>query len=224
MIRFKDFVPHINMWDPNRIYRVDPVGRTNPWARSDYAVLKNPKNGQILGTSPLPQDHNVKPGDVLDGDDQSVVHKVVNRAFATPYTPNGFYGAFGRTAGPNGSPVEGVAVYDENKMWGEDRDPNYKGTLHITKDNLARIPKYVNVHSADRTPDWQTENFSGKEEITSPNDPVNPKKQKVRTRDLLNSQYNMVVHNNTSDMMNAAREQIKNNPNLSVLNQASEEL
>lgn len=226
MKSFRNFIKTVNMWDPSKVYRVDPIERKNPWKSSDYAVTENGNGNWPSPDNQKPQGYKV--GDTWNGN--KIIDKVT-RTFASPYQPNSLYAALGRSAGADGGPVPGVAIYDEDQMWGENRNPTYKGTIHITKDDYKRIPKQVNVHSADRTPDWKTESFSGKEEVTSPTDATNTSVQRVNTRDLLNSQYNVIQHDTHEDLIAAVRKQRdeenanrpKNNP-ISLVNQTRTEI
>ena len=201
-------------WDSNRVYRVDPVGRENVFQRYDYAVLG--KDGKDVGTAPLSQNHNVKPGDEMHGHD---VHAVKKMAFATPGRPNAFYAAFGRKAGPNGTPVQGAAVYDEDKMFGKNYDPSYKGTIHTTEEALKSMPKSVAVHSAHGD-GFKTESFSGKEEVTSEHPAKDVQHEgNLNTHVLLKNQYNIVVHPNVKSIKRTLEQIKKKSPNLSILDQ-----
>ena len=216
MISFKQFIIEqtSSTWDSSRVYRVDPVGRKDVFERNNYAVLG--KNGTDVGTAPLPKEHNIKPGDTMHGHD---VHDVKEMVFATPGKPNAFYAAFGRKAGPNGTPVQGAAVYDEDKMFGKNSDPNYKGTIHTTEEALKSMPSSVAVHSADGA-NFKTESFSGKEEVTS-EDPVGDVKHEgdLNTHELLRDQYKIVVHPNVESIRKTLAQTRKETPNLSILDQ-----
>jgi hypothetical protein len=51
MKTFRQFIAEEkNQKTPPRVYRVDPVGREDPWKKSDFAVLRN-KSGNIAGTA-----------------------------------------------------------------------------------------------------------------------------------------------------------------------------
>ena len=216
MKSFRQYIKEENNyeWDNNRVYRVDPVGRKNVFQRYSYAVLG--KNGEDVGTAPLPENHDVKKGDEFHGHD---VHEVKDMAFASPGKPNAFYGAFGRKAGPNGTPVRGAAVYDENKMWGKKGDPTYRGEIHTTKENLENMPSHISVHSASGK-GWKTENFSGKEEVTSEHSAEDEKHEgHIPTLDLLKTQYKIVVHPNVKSIQQHIANIKEKNPNLSVLDQ-----
>ena len=185
MITFRQYLieQDSSLWNSKRVYRVDPVGRENVFRRYDYAVLG--KDGKYVGTAPLSQNDNVKPGDEMHG---HYVHAVKKMTFATPGRPNAFYAAFGRKAGPNGTPVQGAAVYDEDKMFGKNYDPNYKGTIHTTEEALKSMPKSVAVHSAHGD-GFKTESFSGKEEVSSSNLAQNIKHEgNINTHQLLANQ------------------------------------
>lgn len=200
MKTFKQFLSEAsNQWDSNRVYRVDPVDRDPEagWKASDYAILKN--KSQITGSAPLSGDHNVKPGDKLG---QATVDRTEKVAFATPNMPNAFYGVAGRKAGPGGTPAPGAAVFDENKMFGPNRVPGYKGTLHTTQDVLDKMPTHVTVSSAHGD-GWKTEDYSGKEEVTSSKPARDIQSQKVKLSDLLHQQYNVVVHPNVDSIKKA---------------------
>lgn len=199
--------------NPNRVYRVDPIGRTDVFKEHPYATLG--ENGGD-GTAPVETGQNIKSGDILHG---HKVHEVRQMAFASPGKPNSFYGAFGRAAEPNGAPVKGAAVYDENKMWGQNRDPNYKGTIHTTQENLDNMPKYISVHSADGK-GFKTEPFSGKEEVTN-TEPVKDVQShgKVKTMDLLKQQYHIKIHPDVESIRKHLEKTQKESPHLSVLNQ-----
>jgi hypothetical protein len=199
----------------NRVYRVDPVDREDVWKKSDYAILKDPKTNQMTGSAPLPPNHNVQAGDKQQG---QLVDRVENLSFATPNKPNAFYGALGRNAGPNGSPVQGAAVYDENKMWGKNADPSYRGELHTTQKDYDNIPKEIKVSQADGD-GWKTEDYSGKEEVTTNKEIKNTSSDIVNTRDLLNKQYKVIIHPNVQSIKKHLDGVAKSNPELSILRQ-----
>lgn len=215
MKTYKTFKSYIfeqeNLNDPDRVYRVDPVGRTEVFQKNRYAILG--ENGEA-GTAPVEQ--NVKPGDTLYG---QKVHEIRKTTFASPGKPNSFYGAFGRTAGPGGTPVKGAAVFDENKMWGSNRNPNYKGTIHTTQENLDNMPEYISIHSA-ASKGFKTEPFSGKEECTSSDDVQDVQSHgKVKTIDLLKQQYHIKIHPDVESINDHLNKVKKEQPNMSVLDQ-----
>lgn len=202
---------------PSRVYRVDPVDRKDPWKKSDFAVIKNKESNQIAGTAPISDNQDVKPGGKYLGHTVDRVEKQI--AFATPHRPNSFYGAFGRKAGPNGTPVKGAAIYDEHKMFGGDsKHSDYKGELHTTQSDYDAIPEHVRVHSASGE-GWKNENYSGKDEVTTSADIKDTDSQIVKTRDLLHSQYKVIIHPNLESIRSHLEKVAKENPHLSQLSQ-----
>lgn len=216
MKSFKTFIRenNVSVWNSDRVYRVDPVGRQNVFKRYSYAILG--KDGKDVGTAPLPQNHNVKPGNQLHGHD---VHEVKDMAFASPGKPNAFYGAFGRSAGSNGTPVKGAAIYDESKMWSKDGNSEYKGEIHTTEENLKNMPSHISVHSAAGE-NWRTESFSGKEEVTSEHPATDVKHEgNIPTMDLLKRQYKIVIHPNVESIKQHISSIREKDSKLSILDQ-----
>lgn len=196
-----------------RVFRIDARPPEEAWGRNDYAIINDGKGNR--GTTNLSQGHNVKPGDKYKGLDVEDVQKL---AFATPHRPNAFYAAVGRTAGANGEPVRGAAVYDEDKMFGKKRDPQYKGEIHMTQNDYDAIPKTVRVHSASGA-GWNTESYSGKDEVTSQKPATDTKYEDVDARKLIHDQYNVVIHPSIQSIKNHLEQVAKTQPHLSVLNQ-----
>lgn len=217
MKTFKQFIAEEkNQKTLSRVYRVDPVGREDPWKKSDFAVLRN-NSGNIAGTAPLPNNHKVKGGDDHLGHKVDRVEEDI--AFATPHKPNSFYGAFGRKAGPKRTPVRGAAVYDEHKMFGGDKEhADYKGELHTTQADYDAMPEHVKVHSAS-SDGWKTEDYSGKDEVTSNSDAKDTDSHVVKTKDLVHSQYKVIIHPNYDSIKKHLDKVAKDSPHLSQLNQ-----
>ena len=199
MLTFKQFIK-----EAKRVFRVDPVNRPveDSWKNQEYGVLPN-----NAGSAPLSQ---IK--------DRSKIAKVERTTFATPDRPNLFYGALGRKAGPNGTPVRGAAVYDENKMYGDKRDRSYKGELHMTQADYDNIPKEVRVSHA-RASSFSHKPYSGKDEVTSDKPVEDLKSTVVNTRRHLHRQYNIVIHPDIESIRAHLDRVQKEQPHLSVLNQ-----
>jgi hypothetical protein len=196
----------------NRVWRVDPPDRSTAdvFNRHDYAIYDN-------GTSPLPSGHNVKPGDKQGSG--GTVRRVLNLTFASPGSPNAFYGAFPRK-GADGNPVRGVALFDQDKMWGKNRDPNYKGQIHTTAADWNNVPRQVAIHSA-HSDGWSTDSsYSGMEEVTSEKNARDVRSHGlVNTRKLVNSQYNVVIHPDHETLQRAVEKIQRGSPQLSRLDQ-----
>lgn len=187
-----------------RVFRVDPEERPveNSWENQEYGVLPNNAGTGVLNQIPK--------GTKID--------RVERTTFATPGRPNMFYGALGRSAGPNGTPVRGAAVYDENKMFGEKRDRSYKGTLHMTQSDYDNIPEKVRVSHADGS-SFSQKAYSDKSEVTSDGPIRDIKSTVVNTRKHLHRQYNVVIHPNIDSIRSEIERVQKEQPHLSVLNQ-----
>jgi len=195
-----------------RVWRVDPPDRSTSdvFKRHDYAIYDS-------GTAPVLPGRNVNPGD--EHGSAGTVRRVSNLAFASPGRPNAFYGAFPRK-GPDGNPVRGVALFDQDKMWGKNRDSNYKGQIHTTSADWKNVPQQVAIHSAH--PDgWSTDSsYSGGEEVTSEKDARDVRSHGiVDTRKLVKSQYNVVIHPDHETLQRAVEKIQKDSPHLSRVNQ-----
>lgn len=208
MLTFKQYITEANeeevSEDESRVFRVDPVDRSveDSWKNQEYGVLPN-----NAGTGALNQ---IPKGMKID--------RVEKTTFATPGRPNLFYGALGRNAGPNGTPVRGAAVYDENKMFGEKRDRSYKGELHITQEDYDNIPEKVRVSHADGGA-FSQKAYSDKSEVTSDGPIKDIRSKIVDTRAHLNRQYNVVIHPNVDSIRSHIEKVQKEQPHLSILNQ-----
>jgi hypothetical protein len=192
----------------NRVFRVDPPDRPieDCWKHQSYNIHPD-------GTSPSHPKDKLGIGDTTE-DGNKIIGKR-DLVFASPDKPNGFYAALPRK-GKNGGPVRGAAVYDEDRMWGDNREKGYKGTLHTTKEDWNNIPDTVRVSSADAK-GFSTENFSGKEETTTSESPSNIKSKIINSRNLIRSQYNVVFHPNHESIRSAIAQHQKENTNSSVL-------
>ena len=195
-----------------RVWRVDPVDRSKEDAFSshDYAIYDN-------GTSPLPSGHNVKPGD--DHGPDGKVRRIKKLTFASPRRPNSFYGAFPRK-GSDGNPVRGAAVFDQDKMFGKNHDPNYRGQIHTTAADWKRVPRHVAIHSAHHG-GWRTDpTYSGREEVTTEKSPEDVRHHGVvNTREFIRSQYDVVIHPDHKSIRRAVRKIQRDSPHLSALYQ-----
>jgi len=198
---------------PNYVYRIDPIDRKGDlWKRSDYSLIGT--GGKIQGTSPLRPGQNV-------GDSTPEGHEIYDIekgiAFATPHRPNAFYAACPRK-GKDGRPVSGTALYDEDKMYGNQLDLKYKGVLHITKHDYDNIPDKILVSKADGK-GWTTKEYSGKDEVTSSEPATNVSSVIEDTKKLVSSQYDIVIHRDQNSVDNAVENALRENPGLSVLKQ-----
>jgi hypothetical protein len=104
------------------------------------------------------------------------------------------------------------------KLFGVTENPAYKGELHTTQKDYDNMPKEIKVSKADGT-GWKTDDYSGKEEVTTNKEIKNTSSDVVNTRDLLNKQYKVIIHPNVQSIKKHIEQVGKDNPELSILNQ-----